>query len=191
MKYQREEDIISGCKKNKKDAQIALYERYAPMLRGITYRYLSGADVANDLVHDALIQILSKIKQFKGQGSFEGWMKRITVNTILAHFKKQRTLNVFDETYMATKEDLQDENFFAGILDKISREEIIDLINLLPAGYKTVFNLFVFDGYSHKEIAETLNISENTSKTQLMRARNLLKQKLTEVLKQRNFEIVK
>lgn len=187
----QEEDIIKGCKKNKRNAQTALYEKYAPMLRGITYRYLSGADVANDLVHDALIQIISKIKQFKGQGSFEGWMKRITINIILTYFKKQKRLSAFDEAFMTDKEEQLDENFFAEILEKTSQEEIINLINELPVGYKTVFNLYVFENYSHKEIADSLNISISTSKSQLMRARKTLKENLTTLLKERNFEIVK
>lgn len=191
MKYWLEKDIILGCKKNKKDAQVALYERYAPMLRGVTYRYLSGADEANDLVHDALIQIMSKIKQFKGQGSFEGWMKRITINIILAYFKKQKRLSAFDEAFMSDKEEPLDENFFAEILEKTSQEEIVKLINELPVGYKTVFNLYVFENYTHKEIADSLNISISTSKSQLMRARKTLKEKLTTLLKERNFEFVK
>ncbi len=185
----READIIEGCRKNKKQAQTALYQKYAPMLRGITYRYLNQFDIANDLVHDALILILSKIRQFKGAGSFEGWMKRIMVNTVLAYFRKQKQLQLFDETYMPAKDNEQDNNFFTGILEQTSQQEILNLINELPAGYRMVFNLYVFENYSHKEIAELLNVSENTSKTQLMRAKKMLRQQLTELLKQRNFEI--
>jgi len=162
----QEKDIIKGCKKNKRDAQTALYEKYAPMLRGITYRYLDQAEIANDLVHDALIRILTKIKQFKGDGSFEGWMKRIMVNTVLEHFRKRKTKTVFDETYMSTVEDEKEENFYLNVLETTSQQEIVELINNLPERYRLVFNLYVFDNHTHKEIAQLLNISENTSKTQ-------------------------
>ena len=90
---------------------------------------------------------------------------------------------------MPTKEDESDNNFFAGISDKISQQEVLEMINDLPTGYKMVFNLYVFENYPHKKIAESLNISENTSKTQLMRARKLLRQQLTELLKHKNFDI--
>ncbi len=184
-----EADIIKGCWKNKKQAQTALYQKYVPMLRGVTYRYLSQPDVINDLVHDAIFVIFSKIKQFSGSGSFEGWMKRIMINTILTYFKKQKQLQPFDETFMSNKEEDQNENFFVGMSEKISQQEVLDAINNLSIGYKLVFNMYVFDNYSHKEIAKILNISQNTSKTQLMRARKLLRKQLTILLNQRNFEI--
>ncbi len=185
----RDEDIIRGCKKNKKKAQFELYKKYAPVLRAVAYRYLNDRDIADDLVHDAIINIFEKINQYKGSGSFEGWMKRIMINTILMYFRKQKFILPIDDSYMMkNKEDESDGDFFVKITNKVSQQEILELINNLPAGYRMVFNLYVFENYTHKQIAKMLNISESTSKTQLMRARKMLKQQLMELLKRKNFE---
>jgi len=181
--------IIRGCKRHKRSAQEALYKKYAPILKGICLRYTSNIADAEDLLQDGFIKILSKIRQFSGTGSFEGWLKRIMVNTAISHFRKMKyhlNLDDINQTYLADDDDKEQDqiNIKNQIINsEISREELLDLVNSLPNGFRMVFNMYVIEDYSHKEIAKALSISKSTSKSQLSRARKLMQKLLVEKLK--------
>ena len=164
-----EAELIQACIRRERDAQKRLYELYSPVMYPVCCRYVKNSMEAEDVLVMAFTKILNKIDQFKGDGSPEGWMKRIVINEALAHIRSQRSMVVvtdLEEGELAIQED--DE------FSRLEEEDLINLIGQLPAGYRSVFNLFAIDGYSHKEIAKKLNISENTSKSQLSRARVFL-----------------
>jgi RNA polymerase sigma factor (sigma-70 family) len=163
------EHIIKGCVAGKRDAQEALYRMYSGKMWAVCQRYARNYDEAKDILHDGFMKIFDKIAQFEGRGHFEGWIRRVMVNTALNEYRKQRYLNI-DAQYSSVK----DEATFDNIECNISAEELMNLIKELPPQYKTVFNLFAIEGYSHKEISELLGISEGTSKSNLSRARSIL-----------------
>jgi len=171
-----ETNIIEKCKKQDRKAQKALYEKYAPLFYAICLRYVRRKADAEDLLVESFYKIFSKIAQYSGQGSFEGWMKRIVINEALMKIRKDKNLNLHVDITNAysLKED-------SLIIEQLSYEEILMLIEDLPQGYKTVFNLYVIEGYKHREIAELLGISINTSKSQLI----LAKKKLRELYKKK------
>jgi RNA polymerase sigma-70 factor (ECF subfamily) len=179
-------DIINGCKKNNKSAQIALYTKYSPILRNICYRYASDKEEAEDILHDGFIKILSNIGKFDGKGSFEGWLKKVTVNNAITHYhkkSKEKNLVRIDVSSIQITDEEEDESNEVDLRNTIinselSKEELITVINELPYGFRMVFNLYVFENFSHKEIGDKLNISMNTSKSQLSRARKLLQKLL-------------
>ena len=188
-----EELIIAGCRKFEKDAQKVLYEKYVATFRAICKRYTSDVDEANDLLHDCFIKIFMNIEQYKGSGSFEGWLKRIIINASINWYKvnkKTQHYNLDDVKEPVAYEDdnLDNEEDNNDVKTTImnadfTKEEILQAVNQLPEGFKLVFNLYVFEDYKHKEIAEELNIDINTSKSQLSRARKLLQKKLMELCK--------
>jgi RNA polymerase sigma-70 factor (ECF subfamily) len=168
-----------------------LYDRYAPVLLGLCKRYCGNIEDAEDVLHDGFIKVLQNLSKFtpRGNGSFEGWMKRIMVNTALNHLRnKSKEKNLFslvapgNETLTENSGD--DHQFFTEISGKVSKEELMLMICSLPNGYRTVFNLYVFESYSHKEIAETLGCTENTSKSQLSKARAMLRKQLNRIVVQ-------
>ncbi len=180
-------DIIKGCLKNKKKAQLALYNKYAPVLRGICFRYSYYKHDAEDILQEGFIKILSNIMRFEEKGSFEGWLKRIMVNTAITYYRRN-IKNKFSYTIDEYEEKISVDDIEKDTLTEkdiieeanLSKDELINIINDLPEGYKFVFNLYVLENYNHKEISETLNININTSKSQLSRARKLLQKKLYE-----------
>ena len=169
----------------------ALYDRYAPALLGLCKRYCGNLEDAEDVLHDGFIKVLQNLGKFtpRENGSFEGWLKKIMVNTALNFLRnKNKERNLFNPGSV-DKEDPAEEReednlFFAEITGKVSREELMEMICKLPHGYRTVFNLYVFESYSHKEIAEALGCSENTSKSQLSKARAMLRKQLNRVVVQ-------
>jgi RNA polymerase sigma-70 factor, ECF subfamily len=179
--------LIREVKKKDRRALEQLHDQYAPVLLGICLRYCGNRADAEDTMHDAFIKILSKIDSFleRPNGSFEGWMKRITVNTALNFLREKSKMfkRVELEPIQEWLSDEQEEEIsmagFAGLLEK---EEILEIICELPYGYRTVFNMYIFEEYSHKEIAEILNVNESTSKSQLFKARAILKKKILDVL---------
>ncbi len=189
-----EEKIIAGCKKYKKKYQLLLYEKYAPILGVICMRYASSEDEANDILQDGFIKIFSKIKTFKGEGSFEGWMKKIIINTSITHIKKKNRFNRFffqlnenidgyqDDKLNSNESVNADKDFKSTIYNAgLSKDEINSAINELPKGFRTIFNLYTFENLKHNEIAELLGISTGNSKSQLSRARKQLQGKLYEL----------
>jgi len=167
------EEIVEKCKIGDKQAFTLLYNKYAPKLLGVCIRYAKSREEAEDMLQEGFIRLFQKMDSYNGSGSFEGWMRRVIVNTAINYYKTQikynNTLNV-ENNDLVFKEKYQNEPEN----DTIPQNKLLEMIQQLPDGYKTVFNLYVLDGYTHKEIATILNISENTSKSQLSKARKAL-----------------
>lgn len=178
--YSTEEEIIEGCIKKKRKAQKLLYEKYYRRMLGICKRYCSGTADAEDVMITGFMNIFAKIKSFQRAGSFEGWMKRIMINTAIDNFRKNKK-----HLYQLDLSDFENELIVEDHLpENISNEEIMSIIQSLPSGYRIVFNLFAIEGYEHKEIAEMLGVSVNTSKTQLFKARKFLQISLLNTYKE-------
>ena len=174
-------DIIKGCIREDRASQDKLYDTYASTMYGLCLRYCSNRDEAKDVLQDGFIKVFKSIGKFKNQGSLEGWIKRIMVNTALDQYhKRQKEFNhaSFDDINELTIEPAEVSVQNEG---EISENELMAMIQDLPQGYQMVFNLFAIEEYSHKQIAEMLNISESTSKTQLFKARSLLQKKIIEL----------
>lgn len=165
--------LIEQCINNDPKAQKELYKIFAPKLFGICLKYCANKTIAEDLFQESFITIYKKLHQFKHQGSFEGWAKRITINTILQYFKKQKKHQpIIDDLITDQIEDIEIDDI------DFKLDYLLELIQDLPNQYRLVFNLYVLDGYLHSEIAEMLNISVGTSKSNLSRAKQLLRTKL-------------
>jgi RNA polymerase sigma-70 factor (ECF subfamily) len=189
MKLNR--NFIKNLIKKDEKAYELLYNEYAGKLKAIAYRYTRDVDIADDLVQETFIIVYNKIEQFKFKGSFEAWIKKILINKCLTYLKEQKKINITSDldkvnAHLKTEEDID-------VFDKkslikninFSKEEIMEIILSLSDGYRLVFSLYVLEGFKHKEIAKLLGISENTSKSQLLRARNILQKKLYEKAKQK------
>lgn len=162
-----ESEIIEGCRRGDAVSQRELYERYAATMYGVCCRYAGDRTLAEDLLHDGFITIYTKIGEYRGDGSFEGWCRRIFVNTALGYLRKKNPLSASDDIAEAVW--LSDTHEDA--LDKMSGDELLEIVGSLPDGYRTILNLYAVEGYSHKEIGQMLGISENTSRSQYFRAR--------------------
>jgi RNA polymerase sigma-70 factor (ECF subfamily) len=165
------QQLIHDCKKGERKAQEQLYQLYSSKLFSVCLKYSPSKAEAEDNLQDSFLTIFNKIGQYKFKGSFEGWLRKIAVNTVL---QKYRKTSVFD---MVTDE-IEGEVTVTVEEDSISLEYLLSLIQELPDRYRLTFNLYVLDGYSHKEIAQMLNISEGTSKSNLARARVILKKRI-------------
>jgi RNA polymerase sigma-70 factor (ECF subfamily) len=162
-------DLIEGCIKGDRKMQQELYNRFAPKMYGICLRYAGDAEEAEDILQDGFIKVFKKIESFRGEGSFEGWIRRIFVNTAIEYFRRKIYLQPITE-----KEESTVEGKYLSVLDKLAEQDIISLVQQLSPGYRTVFNMYVVEGYTHKQIADILGISEGTSKSQLSRAKIIL-----------------
>ncbi|MGN6646083.1 MAG: RNA polymerase sigma factor [Cytophaga sp.] len=169
-----EKDLIEGCKKGKHKSFESLYQLYAGRLLSIAMRYAFTTFEAEDILQDAFIKIFNSIHTYEYKGSFEGWLKRIVVTTAINHYHKDK----FKQTQTDYVEVEEESDDVADIISKISADELLETIQTLPDGYRMVFNMYVVEGYTHKEIGELLCISEGTSKSQLAKGRTLLKNKL-------------
>ena len=167
------EQLIQNCKKQDAKAQSQLYKLFSSKLFTVCLKYSRNHAEAQDTLHDAFITIFSKVEQYKSKGSFEGWLKRLTINTAL---QKYRSKGVFDIVNEEAIEDVEIEISN----EQVSIEFLLKIIQELPDRYRLVFNLYVLDGFSHKEIAEMLKITLGTSKSNLARARLILKNKIEE-----------
>ncbi|MEO5783372.1 MAG: RNA polymerase sigma factor [Ginsengibacter sp.] len=147
-----------------------LYHRFSPKMYSVCLRYSGNADDARDLLQEGFIKIFKNLSKYRGDGSFEGWIRRIFVNTSIEHFRKKVYLQDVTETQERTLEDKE-----WNVLDDLAEKDIMKMIHQLSPGYKAVFNMHVIEGYSHKEIADILGINEGTSKSQLARAKMVLK----------------
>lgn len=165
-------ELIEKCKKNDIKAQGELYNLFSGKLFSICLKYSPNADEAQDNLQDAFITIFKSIEQYSFKGSFEGWIKRITVNTVLQKYRKERFFEIIQENQIEQEEEVELEE------DSISLQYLLQIIQELPDRYRLVFNLYVMDGFSHQEIAKMLNITEGTSKSNLARARMILKGKI-------------
>lgn len=165
-----ESHIIEKCKAQDRVGQKTLYDKYAPLFFSISLRYIKQRPAAEDVMIESFYRIFNKIDQYNGKGSFEGWMKRIVINECLMYLRKNNNMKMHVEL-----EKAHGVSESANILSNISFNEIVELLQQLPAGYRTIFNLYVIEGYKHREIAEELGISINTSKSQLILAKKRLK----------------
>jgi len=168
------ESIIEGCRKQDAKAQRALYELLAPQMLAVCQRYLKDREAAKDVVQDGFVTLFEKISSFRGEGSFEGWARRLFVNTALMQLRRSDALRFSDSIEDSPVMQMTQ----CTTLEKIRADEIFQLVESMPAGYRTVFNLYVIEGYSHEEIAAMLSISEGGSRAQLSRARAWLQSKI-------------
>lgn len=165
----KEDELIKGCIKGKHTHQVALYKKYAGKMMGICLRYIKDRNEAEDVFQESFVKVFSNLENYKGP-HFEPWIKRIFVNSCINSYNKNKK-----HFPQVDYEEASEVNFIVDdTLSSISNEELLKVINSIPDGYKLVFNLYVIEGYSHKEISTLLNIHEGTSKSQLSKARKLL-----------------
>jgi RNA polymerase sigma-70 factor (ECF subfamily) len=182
-----EQELITGCVSNKREFQKLLYQKFAGKMLSLCFRYFKSREEAEDVLQDGFVKVFKNIDKFQGTGSFEGWIKRIMVNTALEELrKKKREFITQDIDDLYTQPESVDRTDSA-----INTKDLINYIQRLPDGYKLVFNLFVIEGYSHGEIGQMLNIGEGTSKSQLSKARAYLQKMMNENERTQENEIVK
>ncbi|MEZ4988216.1 MAG: sigma-70 family RNA polymerase sigma factor [Saprospiraceae bacterium] len=171
-----EHERIVACQQQHPTAQREVYERYAPVMMGVCRRYLSRIEDAEDVLVESFCKVFEHIGQYNGNGSFEGWIRRIVVNECLMFLRKKHALrNAYE---IQEHFDLRTEEH---TVDKLAADDILYLLDQLPNGYRTVFNLYVLEGYKHREIADLLEISINTSKSQLILAKKRLQELLQDI----------
>jgi len=175
------EQLIEKCKANDTKAQGELYKLFSSKLFSTCLKYSRNYVEAEDNLQDAFLTIFDKIEQYKNKGSFEGWLKRITVNTVLQRYRKEKVFEIVSENTAEDEEVEVDE-------DDISIDFLLKIIQELPDRYRLVFNLYALDGYSHKDIAEMLKISVGTSKSNLARARQILKNTIEKYNEKQNLQ---
>lgn len=168
-------NFIDKLLKGDRKAQRALYELYSAKMYGMCLRYVGNSDIAKDVFHDGFVKVLTSIKSYRGEGSFEGWIRRVFVNTALEYLRRRKDYLEVDLDYARSipideSSEEYDLNFFLRIVTE------------LPSQYRTVFNLYAIDDYSHKEIANMLDISESTSKSNYSRAKAILREKLEKLV---------
>jgi len=170
-----DEKIIEGCISGKRRAQNQLYQKYSPGMLGVCLRYSNNLAEAEDILQEGFIKVFKNIKNFRKEGSFEGWIRRIIINSAITYISKNKiTFKEIDEDKMELTEETETNESYI----PVDPEVLLKLIQNMPEGYRMVINLYVFEGYRHKEISEILNISESTSKSQLSKARKYLKNEL-------------
>jgi RNA polymerase sigma factor (sigma-70 family) len=158
--------------------QEELYRRFSSKMYAVCFRYANNSDDAQDLLQEGFIKVFRNLHRFRAEGSFEGWIRRVFVNTAIEHYRK-KSVNL---SSVSEKEEDSIEVADISAIDKLAQKDILKIIQELSPGYKTVFNLYVIEGYSHKEIGELLGISEGTSKSQLARAKSILQKKIAQYL---------
>jgi RNA polymerase sigma-70 factor (ECF subfamily) len=169
-----EYDLVDGCAKEIPSAQRLLYNQFSKKMFGVCLRYAKDNEEAQDILQDGFVKVFNKIGKFKKEGSLEGWIRRIMVNTALDQIRKNKKESSHVEMDRV-EFMLKGESY---IIESLMAEDLLKMLQELPFGYRTVFNLFAIEGYSHKEIAEELGISENTSKSQFSRAKSFMKKVL-------------
>ena len=174
-----EEELIEGCRKGKASSQKRLYDRLAPKMLGVCIRYIKDKEEAEHVMIGGIVKVFDKLDQFKGDGSFEGWVRRIIVNDCLMYIRKNRNMSLQSDI-----DEVSNEPNLKVMEENLDAQDLLKLINELPVGYRTVFNLYAIEGYNHAEIARQLDVSENTSKSQLSRARKWLQNRLAELDKE-------
>lgn len=174
-----EQKLIKACINGELLAQKKLYNLYASKFFAVALRYSKNREEAEDILQDAFIKIFDNLQQFQFKGSFEGWMRRIVVNTAIEYYRK---------SLIGFKDAVEFESIVVQDFDiqTYDYEQLVNLIQELPIGYRTIFNLYAIEGYTHIQIAEILNISEGTSKSQFSRARSILKEKVNKLFNNKN-----
>jgi RNA polymerase sigma factor (sigma-70 family) len=166
-----EQQLISGCLKGKLDFQRELYNRYSGKMLAICRRYSRNYDDSKDILQDSFLKIFNNLSDFRNEGSLEGWIRKTVVHTALNYYRKTS----FKNEKSGLEKHQGSTDIEPGAYESLNAQDIIDAISTLPDGYRMVFNLYAIEGYSHKEIAEMLDIDESTSRSQLFKARNTLK----------------
>jgi len=178
-----ESDLLEGCLEGNRRMQEELYRRFSPRMYAVCLRYAGNAEEAEDILQEGFIKIYKKLGSFRSEGSFEGWIRRIFVNTAIEHFRRKRYLQPVTE-----KEESTLEGNYLSVLDNLAERDILELVQQLSPGYRTVFNMYVVEGYTHKEIGDILAISEGTSKSQLSRAKVILQQMVKKFIEEKELE---
>ncbi|MXV17191.1 RNA polymerase sigma factor [Hufsiella ginkgonis] len=169
-------DLLEGCRRGERKAQELLYKTLASRMLGVCMRYAKDQYEAEDMLQLGFVKVFKKVSEFRGDGSFEGWIRRIMVNTAIEIYRKnQRMLNVVDI------DEVYDEAQTTFDMNGLETKDLLKLISQLSTGYRLVFNMYVIEGFSHKEISEQLGISEGASKSQLSRARAILREKIVKM----------
>lgn len=172
-----EQTLIKDCLNGNPIAQRKLFEKFAPKMMTVCLRYMKGRQEAEDVLQDGFVKVFQKFHLYENSGSLEGWIRRIIVNTALDQLRKNSKFGYMDDVdevgYKIENNSYTFENLVA--------QDLMKMIDQMPNGYKVVFNMFAIEGYSHKEIGEMLGISENTSKSQYLRARDYLKKQLEKI----------
>ncbi|RYY52381.1 MAG: sigma-70 family RNA polymerase sigma factor [Chitinophagaceae bacterium] len=166
--------------------QEELYRRFSPRMYGVCLRYAGNAEEAEDILQEGFIKVYKKLSSFRSEGSFEGWVRRIFVNTAIEHFRRKKYLQPVTE-----KEESTIEGNYLSVLDDLAERDILELVRQLSPGYRTVFNMYVVEGYTHKEIGEIMGISEGTSKSQLSRAKVILQEMVKQFIDTRTSNRIK
>lgn len=178
-----EQLLIAGCKRGESWARKQLYEIHAPVMMSVCMRYVNNKETAEDLLQDGFIKVFTKIDTFSEIGSLGGWIRRVFVTTALEYLRQNNALKL-----SINIEDCNDriEHISISAIEHLSAEELLACISTLPDGFRTIFNLFAIEGYSHKEIAIMLNIKESTSRSQFVRARKTLQKSVESLIKHGN-----
>ena len=173
-----DKELISGCIDRKKRFQELLYGKFSPKMFAICLRYASDYHSAEDILQDGFMKVYKNIHKFRHEGSFEGWLRRIFVNTAIEHYRKSVSMYPILEVNNSNHDVIDDNT-----LENLAAEDLMKMVQSLSPGYRTVFCLYVIEGYSHKDVANMLGISEGTSKSQLARSRYLLQKKINQLYK--------
>ena len=175
--YKNETQLLKKAMQNNREAQRVLYELHAPKMLSVCRYYISDLQHAEDVMLNGFVKVFTKLKDFKSEGSFEGWVRRIMIRESISFLRQKKQINFYTDEIEVYDEQTNDITIEMGV------EEIQLLIDNLPEGYRMVFVMYVIEGYKHNEIAELLNITEGTSKSQLFKARQMLQQKIKELNK--------
>lgn len=169
--------LVKECLKNSRLAQKELYGKLAPRMYSLCMRYVGNRETAKDILHDGFVVLFSKLETYKGEGSFEGWARRIFINTALMHLRKSDVLKYSEEIGEAAA----DITVSPSVIEKMEAERLMKLVCRMPVGFRTIFNMYAIEGYTHSEIAKELNITEGGSRSQLSRGRIWLQERLHEM----------
>ena len=169
-----EQQLIEGCRKGDRRAQKELYDTYSRKMMGVCLRYVDDRETARDLLQEGFVKVFTGLDSYAGSGSFEGWMRRIFVNCALEYLRRSDVLR--EATDLENTAELIHPDSSA--ISDLSAAELMRLVSELPTGFRTVFNMFAIEGYSHKEIGEMLGITESTSRSQYTRAKQLLQRRI-------------
>ncbi len=171
-------EILTGCIKGESSAQKKLFDSYSRMMLGVCNRYATCIEEAEDIMQEGFVKIFLNVKEFKGEGSLVAWMRRIMINTAITHYHKMRKHRYHDDLDEVRETKFEDHQWEES---EFTKEELYNVIQRMPDGYRMVFNLYAVEGYKHREIAEILEIDENTSKSQYSRARRWLQERLIKI----------
>jgi len=177
------EDLIEKCKAADRKAYELLYKQFASKMLGVCLRYATDKMEAEDMLQNGFIRVFNKINDYRGDGSFEGWMRRIMVHSAIEYYRKHHKMVKVD-----IEESGYEQSVNAVAASSLEAKDLLKMIQELPAGYRMVFNLYAVEGYSHREIAEIAGITEGASKSQLSRARTILKQRIESLDEKKNYE---